>query len=101
MLSLHLPELGRHKHVVVTNDRTRDGEIGARRVEKLLPETITLCARGTPGDTRGGLPDTIERSPEVVAAKAKGLLEVILSAPPAAAAVPTPEPAPARAAQES
>lgn len=50
------------------------GETVFRRVGKELGDSLTLCARGTSGSSRGGLPDTILECSEVKAAIAAKLI---------------------------
>lgn len=77
---IHVPELGLVEHVVGTNERDgKTGAVGRRKKRLHLPQSITLCARGTEGDRVDGLPLSVASSPEVVAAKARGDIDVKVS----------------------
>lgn len=72
MRVLELEELGHDKHIIGVNDRDAShGIVGHRKIEKMLPRTITLCARGTEGDTSEVLPDAVLRN-KLVAELIKG-----------------------------
>lgn len=87
-LTLHVPELGRDRHEVGTNDRDKaTGLVGRRTLVRHLPKVLTLLARGTRGDAAEGLPPEVETSQEVQWAKARGDIAV--------ERVTTPDPAPA------
>jgi hypothetical protein len=60
---------------------TRDGKTGTagvRVVKAMLPTTITLCARGTDGDTSEPLDEAVLRAPQIDAARKAGLITVLL-----------------------
>jgi hypothetical protein len=77
VVTLHVPELGRQRHEIGTNDRDKaTGQVGLRVVIQHLPTTLTLLARGSDGDTIAGLPPEVERSQEVQWAKARGDIAV-------------------------
>lgn len=103
---LTIPELGLTEHVVGTNERNaKTGAVGRRKVTQRLPQTVTLCAKGTPGDTAGPFPEAVATSPAVLAAKARGdisvnVVEVKPPTAPAPAKPETPKPTAKPRAQE-
>ena len=70
---MHVPELGLLEHRIGTNERDkRTGVVGRRKLVRQLPQTITLCAKGTPGDRVDRLPEGAARAVDVVAALRRG-----------------------------
>lgn len=77
-----VPELSQPAPTLPSEPLPRARRVGDRRVDlpgrpsrpvpvaARLSGSITLNARGTPGDTRAGLPPSVKRAPEVQAALA-------------------------------
>lgn len=90
---IHVPELGLVDHHIGTNERDgKTGAVGRRKLIQRLPRAVTLCARGTPGDRIDGLPLEAQNAPDVVAAKARGDIEVLFADPPEEKPAPAPAP---------
>lgn len=68
------------KHIVGVRDHDPEtGERHVRAIPKRLPKSVTLMARGTPGDVAMGLPPGAANLPQVVALQAAGKLAVTVN----------------------
>lgn len=77
-LNVHVPELGRERHEVGTNDRNKaTGEVGRRELVRFLPKALTLLPKGMAGDTVTDLPSEAATSPEITWAVQRGDLECV------------------------
>jgi hypothetical protein len=84
---IHVPELGLQEHVVGTRLRDpKSGASGFKKVTRRLPPSVTLAAKGTPGSRVDGLPEAVAASPEVLAAKARGDIRILVAGAPTQAA---------------
>lgn len=93
-ITLHLAELGCNATAVVTNERdSATGAVGRREVVRQIPKTLTLWAKGTPGDESDPLPCEVQKNSEVLAAAARRDIDVHEVTPPAAPPAETAAPA--------
>jgi hypothetical protein len=104
---IHVPEAGLVSVITGVNVRDkRTGAVGRQKLQRNLPRAYTLTARGTPGDRVDGLPEGAAHSSEVLTARSRGDIDIIIAdnapagEPPPAPPTATSNETPAGAAKE-